>query len=528
MANANISKVYLINTPLENDYKNTLYFDSASSQHSYFQSKVVESFMNVSYQRKDYKMRIPKHIDKLAKCNYVMYQNTFYTNKWFYAFITKKEFISEGVTEITIETDVMQTFMFDYEVKTSFVEREHVKDDAIGLHTIPEGLETGEYICNEVETIENGSFCYVLGFTRDYNDLSKKVGGKIYNGIYSGVKYLAFFSTAELSDFIADIDSQGYGEDITTIFVIPKNLIGNPTKESSDLFYEIPESVGATLCESFLIARLSELDTYTPTNKKLLAYPYQYLLVDNCSGSSAEYRYEHFRNPLQCKFVIRGSLTPGTSRILIPDNYLEGNNDSELFPDYTLNHGLTLGKYPICNWTSDSYTNWLTQNSVNNAVGYASAGLQMAGGVAAIATGAGAVAGASMIANGGIQIASVMGTKYQQSFSPMQSKGNLNCGDVITSMHMNMPVFYKMSIKKEYAKVLDQYFNMFGYQVNSVKVPNKNHRANYWYTKTIDVNIDGAIPMEDMQIIKNCYNNGITFWRVPSNIQNYSVNNSIV
>ena len=111
---------------------------------------------------------------------------------------------------------------------------------------------------------------------------------------------------------------------------------------------------------------------------------------------------------------------------------------------------------------------------------------------------------------------------------PAQSKGNLNCGDVITANSSNTFHFFRMSIKREFAKIIDGFFDMFGYKVNSLKVPNKNHRANYWYTKTIDVNIDGNIPNKDLQIIKNCYDNGITFWKSADNIQNYSVDNDII
>jgi hypothetical protein len=69
---------------------------------------------------------------------------------------------------------------------------------------------------------------------------------------------------------------------------------------------------------------------------------------------------------------------------------------------------------------------------------------------------------------------------------------------------------------------------MYGYKVNIVKTPNKAHRSRYWYTKTIDVNIDGAIPNMDMQKIKDCYNRGITFWRNDKEIQDYSLSNTIV
>ena len=60
-----ITKVYLLDVPLEADYKNTLYFANASSQQSYFQSKVIGSYSynDFTYQRKDKIIRIPEIYD---------------------------------------------------------------------------------------------------------------------------------------------------------------------------------------------------------------------------------------------------------------------------------------------------------------------------------------------------------------------------------------------------------------------------------------------------------------------------------
>ena len=526
MNDVNISKVYLLSVPLENDYKNTLYFTDLASQHTYFNSKIVNSFDNFSYQRKDNKIRIPAHIDTLYNCNYVMYQNSYYSNKWFYAFIKDMVYVSAGVTEIEIETDVIQTWLFDYNIKASFVEREHVKDDTIGLHTVPENLETGEYVCQGAQNNDPGAFCFVVAATRDYVNNFRKVGGKIYNGIYSGCKYIAFWTTSDLSAMIEEFDEKGYAEDITSIFVIPTSLIGDREYDASVPYYEIPESVGATIVDSINIARPNTLNGYTPKNKKLLTFPFQYLLVDNACGNSAEYQYEHFKTPSICSFTTYGAICPGTSRILVPNAYKQDTGDS-------FNYGLSLGKFPICNWASDVYTNWLTQNSVNIATSVGSSALQILGGSALLASapvtgGLTGIAGGGMIAGGITGIASQLTQVHEHTFSPNQAKGNLNCGDVITSDHRNYPTFYKMCIKEEYAKIIDGFFDMFGYKINQVKVPNKAHRSRYWYTKTIDVNIDGAIPMNDLQIIKNCYNNGITFWRNASEIQNYSLSNNIV
>ena len=52
-------------------------------------------------------------------------------------------YVSDGYTDVVFEVDPLQTFMFDIEVKPSFVEREHTNNDTVGANTLPEGLELG-------------------------------------------------------------------------------------------------------------------------------------------------------------------------------------------------------------------------------------------------------------------------------------------------------------------------------------------------------------------------------------------------
>jgi hypothetical protein len=258
-----------------------------------------------------------------------------------------------------------------------------------------------------------------------------------------------------------------------------------------------------------------------------MAFPYRYLLTSNNSGGAVVYHYEQFykkdeygnknivTNP---EFLIEGVACPGCSIRMVPIDYKGVHRNDE--------EGINMGKFPILNWSSDEYTNWLTQNGINIAIDLVAGVGQIVTGVATgVATG-GAMAGVGAgIASGGVtSIASTLATIKQQSMVPPQARGNINSGDVITASGQNDFHFYDMCIKKEYAIIIDNFFTMFGYKVNDVKVPNKNHRPRYWYTKTIDVNIDGGIPAGDMQIIKNCYNNGITFWKDHYRIGKYENN----
>ena len=512
----NITEVRLLNVPLESDYAHTLYFASKSKQTDYFKSKTKFSGNDFSYQRKDKIIRYDKDYDDLLGCNYVMYRNTDSTNKWYYAFITKMEYVNDGVTNIHIETDVIQTWLFDYKLKQSFVEREHVSDDSIGKHTLPEGLELGEYIINDStkDTNLEPSNLIVIGSTIVPSDLVKMIGGT-FHGIYSGVRYYAY-PKDQLGSLIQSVTDEFDDGAISSIFLAPEFLIAENTGGG------VIDTSNSPAMYPFSVNKKYGLEGYSPRNNKLKTYPYCYLLVSNGNGACAEYRYEYFASST-CDFAVYGALTPGCSIRLLPTIY-KGVQLPET-------EGLNLGKFPQCNWATDQYTNWLTQNGVNIATSVMTAGASAVTGamMGSVVPGVGTVAGGVLGALGGVAgIANSLNEVHKAQMIPPQTQGNINCGDVVTAKGDNTFTYYNMSIRSEYAQIIDKYFDMFGYKVNLVKTPNKNHRSNYWYTKCIDVNIDGAIPNEDMQKIKSCYNTGITFWKNPANIQDYSVSNSII
>lgn len=68
---------------------------------------------------------------------------------------------------------------------------------------------------------------------------------------------------------------------------------------------------------------------------------------------------------------------------------------------------------------------------------------------------------------------------------------------------------------------------MYGYQVDSVKVPNRTGRRNWNYVKMQNSCHRGTVPASDMDKINSIYNAGITFWHT-SDVGNYSLDNSII
>lgn len=535
------SRIILLKNPIEVDYNNELTFNSINDQYNYFYNLPKLECENATYQRKDEVLRFPTGGDsssgvtfeELLQYNYCMYQNTSFDNKWFYAFIKDITFDNPGMSYITLETDVWQTWMFDVTFKNSFIEREHANVDFPGSNTIPEDLETGEFISNAhiiddtMDDIANDLTYIVSSSIELYGALVSgkypMATGQTYNGIFSGTKYYRFDNAGVMQAKLQDVAEKGQIEAINGVFMAPKVLAVRKTTQSQTLF-EIEERSGSTNYTNS-ISKNSTIDGYTPKNKKLLCMLYNYLMVSNNNGNSYVYYYENF-NSTNCDFIIKMAITPGCSIRMTPLNY-RGNAEAD---EYSIN----MGKLPICSFPCDMYTNWLTQNSINvlgfqittDDLNIASNGIGMIGSAVSLASGD--MSGIAGLGNSAVGIANALITKKQHELIPPQARGNLNAGDVTTASNKNNFHFYKMSIREEYAKIIDNYFSLFGYKTNDVKLPNITGRLNWNYVKTIGCNIVGDIPQNDLQKIKDIFNKGITFWHNPNTFLDYSQNNPIV
>ena len=90
----------LRNVPIDQNYRNTLYFASADAQYNYFSAQTKYTFTELTYQRRESSIYVQVSPDALFDCNYIMYQNTNYNNRWFYAFITAVNYVNDNTAEI--------------------------------------------------------------------------------------------------------------------------------------------------------------------------------------------------------------------------------------------------------------------------------------------------------------------------------------------------------------------------------------------------------------------------------------------
>ena len=545
--------VILLKCPLELNQQHQINFANANAQYNYFYN-LPKNYIgdDFTYQRKDNLIRVDMIADDLYQYNYVMYRNESYSGKWFYAFIDKIEYVNDNCTYIYISTDTFQTWQFDLTYKQTFVEREHVNDDRIGKHTILENLEIGEYeivdqrnipMYEDSDPSEDWVPCFCVtalpeGCVGAVDGRVKGDNGLI-GGVFNSLKFFACHTIGQARKMIEAYEQGSVTTDaIVNIYMVPRvcvNEIDSPTTCNAYALYPLYNyaySDDYKLQQPYALA-----ENYVPRNNKLYCYPYSYIYMSNNVGEDVEFRWEDFP-----KESIGGSYNMPTityykyyvpsasiSAKLILRSYKNYTSDSS-YATQMANYGINYGKVPVCAWTTDYYTNWLTQNGVNVGVNIASSLATMGLGIgSAIATGgASAMAGAGSVVGGLSSIGSTLAEMHKAQTIPPQAHGNTNTGDMLYSLKRNSISCYFMSIRPEMASVIDSFFDMFGYKVNQVKVPNITGRYNWNYVKTIDCYIEADIPQEDLQEIKNMFNSGITIWHHPETFMNYSQSNPIM
>lgn len=150
-----------------NDETDTLYFASKADQDTYFNrlgNKVI--YAPATYQNiKQGTLRIGATMSEIYGCNYMYFDNgTNYENKRYYCFVDEIKYINSNCTEVYYSIDYIQTFMFDFTEKTSLVERLTVQQDVIGQYLLDEGLNTGEYVVDRVQTKYFSQWRYLVAY----------------------------------------------------------------------------------------------------------------------------------------------------------------------------------------------------------------------------------------------------------------------------------------------------------------------------------------------------------------------------
>lgn len=536
------TSVYLLKCPLELDNQHQLTFASRQAQQNYFMSLPKIEFDNFSYQRQDGVLRIGEHIDNLLEYNYVMYQNENYTDRWFYAYITGMEYVNDNCTFVSIKTDVMQTWFPDLTFKRCFVEREHVNNDTFGLHTLEENIPSGEWFNNGTDRIQftNAKQYFVMALFSDAPARFKAnfTRPRIFNGIPNGcyaflinLYYDDAYHYDSLNNFLAYFASDNKSDAIQAMYIVPHSLFDGYIQQDyqyGDYSFSgmIPQpSIGTKVVSTNNISRNTTLNGYVPKNNKCFTKQFNYLMVINNAGASVNYNWEDFNGTPQFKLL--ATHAQGCPSKLVPTNY-KGNDE----PSGNA-YSISSAPFPICSWSSDYYLNWQAQNGwkgfMNRAGGVA--GFEYESGkdnpiekMGEFLGNVGMYVGAEMNAIG----STISGATHKAELTPDSVQGDPANGDLTFSLNKCEFTCYRMSVRAEVAKIIDDYFSAYGYKVATWKIPNFTGRRNWNFVKLNQVNVVADVPQTDLDEIKRILLAGITLWHNPSTFLDYSQTNSIV
>jgi hypothetical protein len=289
-------------------------------------------------------------------------------------------------------------------------------------------------------------------------------------------------------------------------------------------------------------------DYRTSTESKLMMYPYTVLILDDMKGNRQTIKNEYIKGN-DINMTVRGSMGTSNKTTYSVDNYLTKdnleaadwflsnlenavlNNNPNDLPIITdmLSAYLQGNRNSIQNQLNSTIFNgWMdTMGSVMGGVSNSSANpsnMGEANPVGMVQSGMGVVKG---MANTYFQTQGMIAKQKDinntpPSLSKMGSNTYYDFGHNLNGLYL-----IKRQITPEYHKKLEDFFNIFGYKKNEVKVPNF-HTRQYWnYVQTSGCVITGNFNNEDLQELKSVFDSGITLWHT-DDIGNYALGNVVI
>lgn len=532
----------LLDTPLESDYRNTLWFPNREAQTAYFLGKTIKTYENFQYIKKNNTIVVDGEVDLLYNCNYIMYQNNNFTNKWFYAFIDRIEWASNSSVRLYVSTDVIQTWFFDIKYYDSYVDRCHSDTDVAGDNIVPEDFSVGNpggyQVAGSTDLAPDG---IALFATSTYAGESRT--GSVNSGIYSGGQNLVDFH----------IDNPGVGS-ILDSYV--KNGTATAVIKLQQYPYKLKNGPMAVSFSKYP----SSISGYTPKNKKMLSSAFVTCFM-SMYGQETDFN-PVFITDSKVNIKVSADQTSGTISAFV-ENYSDGSISTiSMF-----------ASIPESGWSYNQYKNDYNLHSGSNAMyvqrsvgqrtaDYVSAGTNTAASVLDTAgsifrTGVSLVGAAGVPSLGLSKALENIGSTARSFGEANQALTALNSfaggydsisQDLATiSENYNAPATGGMSASNGYIatgktvfsygyKVLprdivercDKFLTVYGYKQSEYRAINLHARASWTYIKTNGLNASGNFPDDDMNIIKRAFNNGIFFWVYTATYGNFGQNNAIV
>lgn len=531
--------------PIDMAHTKTYRPKSAADQFTAFSGYTKHTLTEQTYIRHSINsIRVEYSADDVIDCNYMIFQNSAFSGKYFYAFITDVEYVSNNTCRIVFDIDNLQTYYFDIAFLPSIIDREHSKTDNIGDSTtadyyigkntvagLPESIGAGIIPNNELN-----EFVIVIVTTKLLSNPSSPLVRWYYpTGVIRGYMRSACVSFIRVTGLSTEeltavdnmlnsyIANNGDGiNGIIDIFCVPQIFL-HDYSFSGSYIENVEDKITTIEVPIETISPNSTLDGYKPKNKKLLTAPYTYGIITSPTGDTKTIAYEqwkHYRSsssPAYFSYVtVEASLLSGLADYRITLKDYAGD-------EYARKNSLAVQNFPQVPINTNMFYQWYSQNK-NSFL------------AATIAT------TISAVANGLTQNASGLLSMFTSQIETVGKLADLNNQSTSLNSASSAAAVWaypehrftlkQMSIDAESAKIVDDYFTKYGYASGELKTPNfwnATGRTKYNYCKTQEANIKSksattGVPMAALSDIVNIFNNGVCLWETISDVGNYGEN----
>lgn len=510
MSNRNSQIIICKNIKLDKDHKNVLDY-SLSDMLTLVNSTgvYVDSRNDFSFVRRNGTIIADFTYSEAVICNYMAFQNPDFSNKWFFAWIDNIEYKSDSSITINFTVDHWATWYDDFVLNPVFVAREHVNDDTLFAHYLPEPISASESVYGLRKTRLYDDFSIIVIFypaQLTAADLPYGIDDKYYslchmyrfdctlNGVQTLISCLLGTQSPNLS--------QGT---IINMMCLPTEFL--PDQQQTATQISLTQTHEITLS----YAEPTSLNGYTPQNNKCFTGQFFRYFATN-GKQKLEFLPEKFENTgTHAMFKIIEGMTPNGSAALYPNGY---NHVLGINRDYSL----TLPQPPLVASQTDSYQAWLAYGAYGQAHGIltdaftsASRGGMHGGGWGALAE------GAQSVLSGALRY-------FQTDLDAQLAKDHVSGSDSISiDMLIDQYGFVtgEETVMYEDAKRIDNYFSQFGYRVDIVKIPNISGRQYWNYVLTEGNCISGPMPAEVLENVNRILNSGVTIWHDHATALNY-------
>lgn len=509
----------------DNKYKHIKTFLNKDSQVEFFNSLSYLNIVDTEYIKDNETITIEydKEYLQVEGYNYISFNNG---DKTIYAFITQKEYIRHNLTRIYYEIDVIQTFMFDFSIKNSFITRKVCTLNEIT--DFDEGIEMGEHIlASQINSLEKRDeyFAMFSGFKNYYVQTFTENNTEKYEylempiqdvdaptTLIDGVPYPLFF-------YPLSVD----GNDVifnNNLKSLP-NLIGiirftNVTYSTYTLEVPFLKVVDNEVIRTSTVALMASniqgsVTTGTsisiPKNNIFDFYPYTYYVITDDESNELILKPQYLSNSLG----VNGLTAPSTQPVerYYPTSY-KNSTDGKTY--YIENKSLSMLPVGTNNGIETLTSGYATYNYNNvttslnavtsgfNAISDFTQGLSQGNLIGATTS------AANQIISGMSSIFSQIARNTDVKLTPdsVKSLGTPNTRQKFNTKHVRI---LKYTIQDKYKNKIQSFINAYGNKYNDYDVI--DHLTYKGYIEYRDIDIDSKIDNQFINTLITIFEGGV-------------------